>query len=161
MDTISLNHQSPAPTVQQPTATLAQSVRREAFAPSTQHTTPPVFPAPGVRPRAAYSFNEKRRRSRQVMYQELQDIVHRYVQVHIRADGRIYPDNERVTVRVAPALEQNPRYNFLVDLLAPRPRQVEPADSTPVGPTEQNGVSHTQASPAVVILQNKEKDKSS
>lgn len=76
---------------------------------------------------------ERRRISRQVMYEELQNIVLRYVQVRVRADGRVYPDNERVTVRVAPALEHNARYNFLIERLAPRPCQVETTDlSLPV-----------------------------
>lgn len=62
------------------------------------------------------------------MYRELQDLVLRHVQVRVRADGRIYPDNEKISLRVSPRLQQNERYSYLIECLAPRPRQVESAE---------------------------------
>ena len=59
------------------------------------------------------------------MYQELQDLVLRHVQVRVRADGRIYKDNESVTLQISPNLKRNERYNALVEHLAPKPLRVE------------------------------------
>ena len=53
------------------------------------------------------------------MYEELQNMVLRHVQVSVRADGQIDPNNGSVSVWVAPNLEQKPRYNYLVGRLAP------------------------------------------
>ncbi|KAJ1257278.1 hypothetical protein BS78_K123700 [Paspalum vaginatum] len=135
-------HQSPQHHVHQ----LPQhTTHQPAPAPRVRHQTPQSLSNTGMRPRAQYMFNEnqrrreRRRRARCAMY----------VQVRVRADGRIYPDNERVTVRVAPALEQNPRYNFLVEQLAPRPRQNEKvvADGKPVASD------HVAKSPATSVPQ--------
>ena len=71
---------------------------------------------------------ERRRRTREAMYHELQDLVLKHVRVRVRADGRIYRDNERITLQISPNLERNERYNFLIENLAPRPRRVEPSD---------------------------------
>jgi len=154
-EVVPLNHGAPSAAPQNRTQ-VPPMQHRPAPAPLLQHPTQPPLSNPIMRPRVPYIFNEnqrrreRRRRSRQAMYQELQDIVLRYVQVRVRADGRIYSDNERVTVRVAPALEQNARYNFLVERLAPRPRQVEPTDPSPLPNGFVDGQRVPQASPAII-----------
>lgn len=89
------------------------------------------------------------------MYRELQDLVLRHVQLRVRADGRIYPDNDRISLRVSPRLQQNERYGYLIERLAPRPRQdesakiltpnsaggtqkVNPSQEQPVAPEQKN-----------------------
>jgi hypothetical protein len=90
----------------------------------------PRFTTPPITSRSRYAVinqqkRERRRRGREAMYRELQDIVLDHVQVRVRADGRIYTDNERVTLQVSPNLARNQRYNFLIDRLAPKPRRVD------------------------------------
>jgi hypothetical protein len=88
-------------------------------------------PLASMPPRVPYASTinqrkrERRRRTREAMYRELQDLVLKHVHVRVRADGRIYQDNERVTLQISPNLEINERYNFLIENLAPKPRRAE------------------------------------
>ena len=91
-------------------------------------------PLANMAPRVPYASTinqrkrERRRRAREAMYNELQDMVLKHVHVRVRADGRIYEDNDRITLQISPNLERNERYNFLIENLAPRPQRIEPTE---------------------------------
>ena len=130
-----------------------------------QQRNPALLPTPPIRPRvwqgpsATQQRRERRRRSREAMYRELQDLVLRHVQVRVRADGRIYPDNEKISLRVSPRLQQNERYSYLIECLAPRPRQVESAEI--LAPNSAGGTQKVNPSQEQSVAPEKKNDPSS
>ena len=66
---------------------------------------------------------ERRRRNRQVLYKELEDLVLRHTQVRVRPDGGVLQENDRIGFRISPNLEQHERYSYLLNRLTPKPRK--------------------------------------
>jgi hypothetical protein len=65
---------------------------------------------------------ERCQRNRHALYRELEDLVLRYTQVRIQADGELHQENNRIWFRISPNLEADERYNYLLNRLTPKPR---------------------------------------
>jgi hypothetical protein len=58
-----------------------------------------------------------------VLYQELKDLVLHHTQVHVRPDGGVVQESDRIGFRISPDLERHERYTYLLGHLAPKPRK--------------------------------------
>ena len=84
---------------------------------------PPVPLRAGDVPTDNQRKRERRRRNRQVIYKELEDLVLRHTQVRLRPDGGVVQENDRIKFRISPDLERHERYSYLLSRLAPKPRK--------------------------------------
>ena len=96
---------------------------------SMRRAAPPLLPTPPVPLRAGgvptdnQRKRERRRRNRQVLYKELEDLVLRHTQVRLQPDGGVVQENDRIRFRISPDLERHDRYNYLLSRLALKPRK--------------------------------------
>lgn len=108
-----------------PTRRLIQVQPREV--PRAQQDSPPRLPMPSF-PAASHepSINQRKRERRRAnphaLYQELEELVLKHTQVHVRSDEEIHREDGRITFRISGELEQSERFNYLLARLTPKLR---------------------------------------
>jgi hypothetical protein len=97
---------------------------------SAQHN-PSLLPTPIVpsttpyAPSANKHKRENRRSNRCALYQELQELVLSKVHVRVRPEGQVHPFYDKIMLHLDPTLKENERYEYLVECLVPRPRNLQ------------------------------------
>ncbi|KAM0833857.1 hypothetical protein ACQ4PT_064003 [Festuca glaucescens] len=125
-------------------------------APPTWRGAPPLLPTPPIASRVHGALTEnqrkreRRRRNRQVLFQELEDLVLRHTQVRVRADGDVVQENDRITFRLSPDLERHERYNYLLNRLTPKPHKAQPS------PAGQEGAAVPASRPLTILRRGSE-----